>query len=264
MFFIIRIQPGMFINNRILLATIECLQKCMQCNTNPSVKCLVAKNAKGFISECQSCKQKRKHCTVLRKKPSIQRGSMVLYAGGSWDHLAVKLQVKIKSAEMVPDDTGDKGKGSSLVPVAGEDNVKAKAKMPVTGILLSQIQWGCSVYDPKTPNKKIGSIKVLPQQPGEETGICLHLLGLFDAADWFPVMVSIEKLTEEVVLELERLHTELQTLENDQELERELKQLGAFLVFKNQVSTSSMDKKKGMALWSHSFAVTKKWKVACL
>ena len=100
------------------------------------------------------------------------------------------------------------------------------------------------MYDPKTPNKKIGSIKIPPQQPGEETGICLRLLGLFDAADWFPVMVSIEKPSEKVVLELERLHTELQTLKNDQELERELKQLGAFLVFENQVSTSSTEQEK--------------------
>ena len=169
---------------------------------------------------------------------------MVLHAGGSWDHLTVKLQVKIKSAEMVPDDTGGEGEGSSLVPAAGEDDVKAKAKMPVTGILPSQIQWGCSVYDPKMLNKKIGSIKVLSQQPGEEMGIRLNLLGLFDVADWFPVMVSIEKPTEEVVLELERLHTVLQTLENDQELERELKQLGAFLVFENQVSTSSTEQEK--------------------
>ena len=130
--------------------------------------------------------------------------------------------MKIKSAEMVPDDTGGEGEGSSLVPAAGEDDVKAKVKMPATGILPLQIQWGCSVYDSKTPNKKIESIKVPSQQHGEKMAICLNLLGLFDVADWFPVMVSIEKPTKEVVLELERLHTELQTLENDQELEREL------------------------------------------
>ena len=117
----------------------------MQCNTNALVKCLVAKNTKGFISGCQSCKQKRRRCTVLREKPAIWQGSMVLHAGGSWDHLVAKLQVKIKSAEMVPDDTGDEGEGLSLVPAAGEDDVKAKvkAKMLVTGILPLQIQWGC-------------------------------------------------------------------------------------------------------------------------
>ena len=94
----------------------------------------------------------------------------MLHCGGSWDHLAVKLHVKFKSLEMVPDNTGDEAEGSSLVPAAGEEDVKGKGKekIPVTDLLLpSQIEQGYLVYDPKMLNKKIGSIKVGSSKPGE-------------------------------------------------------------------------------------------------
>ena len=100
---------------------------------------------------------------ALRKKPNIQQGRMVLHCRGSWDHLAVKLHVKFKSPEMVLDDTSDEAEGSSLVPATGEEDVKGKGKekIPVTDLLLpSQIKQGHLVYNPKMPNKKIGSIKV--------------------------------------------------------------------------------------------------------
>ena len=63
---------------------------------------------------------------------------------------------------MVPDDTGDEAEGSSLVPAAGEEDVKGKGKEKImTDLLLpSQIEQGYSIYDPKMLNKKIGSIKV--------------------------------------------------------------------------------------------------------
>ena len=102
----------------------------------------------------------------------------MLHCRGSWDHLVVKLHVKFKSPEMVPDDTGEETEGLSLVPAAGEEDVKGKGKekIPVTELLLpSQIEQGYSVYDPKMPNKKIGSIKVDYSKPGEN-GISLEFV----------------------------------------------------------------------------------------
>ena len=118
----------MFIYKKLHSMKIDCLQKCMQCKTDRSAKCLVAKNSKGLTSRCQTCKRKQKWCTVLQEKPNIQQGRTVLHRGGSWDHLVVKLHVKFKSPEMVPDDTSDEAEGSSLVPAAGEEDVKGKEK----------------------------------------------------------------------------------------------------------------------------------------
>jgi hypothetical protein len=130
---------------------------------------------KDLISRCQTCKQKQKRCTALRERPNIHRGRTALYLRGSWDHLAVKLHVKFKSPEMVPDDTGDESEGSSLLPAAGKEGVKGKGKEKMTDLLSSQIDKGYLVYNPKMPNKKIGLIKVGSQKPGEisiSLGIC--------------------------------------------------------------------------------------------
>ena len=61
-------------------------------------------------------------------------------------------------------------------------------------------------------------------------------------AECVPVTVSIEKQTEDDFLELARLHAELQTLENDQDLDRELQQLGAFLVLNNQGNANNINR----------------------
>ena len=63
-------------------------------------------------------------------------------------------------------------------------------------------------------------------------------------AECVPVTVSIEKPTEDDFLKLERLHTELQTLENDQDLDRELQQLGAFLVLDNQGNANNINQRE--------------------
>jgi hypothetical protein len=92
---------------------------------------------------------------------------MILYPSGSWDHLVVKRKVKIKSLEVVRDDTDNETEGSPLVPVA--DKGKEKEKMLVTQSF--QIEGGYLVYDPKMLNEKIGSIKMRPKQPGEDNSM---------------------------------------------------------------------------------------------
>ena len=60
-------------------------------------------------------------------------------------------------------------------------------------------------------------------------------------AECVPVTVSIEKPTKDDFLELARLHAELQTLQNHQDLHRELQQLGAFLALDNQGSPNNIN-----------------------
>jgi hypothetical protein len=55
------------------------------------------------------------------------------------------------------------------------------------------------------------------------------------------VTVSIEKPTQDDFLELARLHAKFQTLENDLDLDRELQQLGVFLVLHNQENASNIN-----------------------
>jgi hypothetical protein len=83
----------------------------------------------------------------------------------------VKLKVTIQSPEMVPDDTSDEAEEPSLVPLVAKVDMKGKGKALLTEILPSQIEGGYSVYDPKIPNQKIGSIKARPRQPGEHNSI---------------------------------------------------------------------------------------------
>ena len=90
----------------------------------------------------------------------------------------VKLHVKFKSPEMIPDDTSDEAEGLSLVPAAGEKDVKGKGKekIPMTDLLLpSQIEQGYLVYNPKMLNKKIRSIKVGSSKPGKN-GVSLEFV----------------------------------------------------------------------------------------
>ena len=68
-------------------------------------------------------------------------------------------------------------------------------------------------------------------------------------AECVPVTVSIEKPTEDDFLELARLHAELQTLENDQDLDRELQQLGAFLVLDNQGNANNINRGEEACSW---------------
>ena len=96
-----------------------------------------------------------------------------MHPSGEWDHLAVKLRVQFKLPAMVPDGTDDEAEGFTVGPIVGKDDVewKEKAGIPATDVLRFQIEGGYSVYDRKIPNEKIGSIKVLPRQPGEENSI---------------------------------------------------------------------------------------------
>ena len=96
-----------------------------------------------------------------------------MHPSSKWDHLAVKLHVQFKSPVMVPDGTNDEAEGFTVGPIIGNDNVewKVKAGILATDVLWFQIEGGYLVYDPKIPNEKIGSIKVLPRQPGEENSI---------------------------------------------------------------------------------------------
>ena len=56
-------------------------------------------------------------------------------------------------------------------------------------------------------------------------------------ADCFVVTLSSEKPTADHILELDRIRTEIDILEYDQDLEKEIQQLGALLVFINQGSS---------------------------
>ena len=56
-------------------------------------------------------------------------------------------------------------------------------------------------------------------------------------ADCFAVTLSSEKPTADHILELDRICTEVDILEYDQDLEKEIQQLGASLVFINQGSS---------------------------
>ena len=56
-------------------------------------------------------------------------------------------------------------------------------------------------------------------------------------ADCFAVTLSSEKPTADHILELDRIRTEVDILEYDQDLEKEIQQLGASLVFINQGSS---------------------------
>ena len=56
-------------------------------------------------------------------------------------------------------------------------------------------------------------------------------------ADCFAVTLSSEKPTADHILELDRIRTEVNILEYDQDLEKEIQQLGALLVFINQGSS---------------------------
>ena len=56
-------------------------------------------------------------------------------------------------------------------------------------------------------------------------------------ADCFAVTLSIEKPTADHILELDRIRTEVNILKYDQELEKEIQQLGVLLVFINQGSS---------------------------
>jgi hypothetical protein len=148
----------------------------------------------------------------------------------------VKWKVKIKSPEVVQDDIDNETERFPLVLVVGKG--KEKGKMPVTQSF--QIEEGYLVYDPKMLNEKIGSIKVRSRQPGKDNSIFPMVSAALLMADCFAVTVSIEKSTLDHVLELDRIHTEVNILENDQDtMKKEIQQLGALLVFINQDSSHS-------------------------
>ena len=64
-------------------------------------------------------------------------------------------------------------------------------------------------------------------------------------ADCFAVTLSSEKPHADHILELHRIHTVVNILEYDQDLEKEILQLGALLVFINQGSSRPLGQGEG-------------------
>ena len=86
-------------------------------------------------------------------------------------------------------------------------------------------------------------------------------------AECSAVIVSIEKPTLELNLDLKGLHAEVNALENDEDLEKEIQQLQVSLVMLNQANSSHLDKEDRAVslnrIFQHSEEVTVELSYVC-